>query len=180
MSYYELKEKVQKANTFDRYMWYVLFSFFSIFGIWLFYKLSFDIKKFQEHRTSSYMYFLCTSICAFSLYSIIYLIPNRYKVLSIYSELNIEQKQEIVKKVLENMKIPVYDNTATYYYYEYGKSLLSWGYNLHLAIDIHGFYLSIQGRTGNGRYGGGFIDLGGTEKQRRKIINQIKLFETAE
>ena len=98
-----------------------------------------------------------------------YLIPNRYKILMINSTGSIQKKHELILKLLKEFDISNYENNSSYYSFEYGKSIWSWGYTVHLNIDSEEFYISVQGRT----FINGFVDFGSTERVRKKVVNKI-------
>lgn len=98
---------------------------------------------------------------------------NRYKVLAVNNNSNIDKKKQIVSRLLETLKIPYSNSKDTFYTFTYQRKWWTKEYDVYLCIDQEKFYLSVLVKTSYLR--GGFIDFGGSELLRRKIISNIKL-----
>ena len=137
-----------------------------ILSIFFFERILTNPEKFKG---SKFLYYSLSSIMfLFGCYGF-YLIPNRYKILMINSTGSIQKKHELILKLLKEFDISNYENNSSYYSFEYGKSIWSWGYTVHLNIDSEEFYISVQGRT----FINGFVDFGSTERVRKKVVNKI-------
>ena len=166
----QFKRKILRACWYDKYFYY-LFAFALIIGC--FYMLHEAYTNSEKYRIRhSYIFSLCTfySFLLLGLY-FMYKIPNRYKILTIQSTLPINQKRNIIALLQQSFGLYLKKNVDTWYYFEYEKGIIKSGYNIHINIDDNDFYVGIQSQT-TGQ--GGFMDLGGTEKFRTKIIQALK------
>lgn len=175
MSYQEFQAKVSKKTKFERVLWYTLYSLLIIVAAFFIYNIITSPVKYKEHGTYVLAIITTTAFLLFGFYGY-YLIPNRYKIISVPSNLEIIQKSEVLKNLLNDLKIMAVPELYEYNYFEFGKSLSSWGYCMHLGFDSENFYISLQSKTGGGRYGGGFVDFGATERLRKKIKTIIQSY----
>jgi len=167
MTEQEFQKKITKVNWFDKYFYYLLFIALIILSIFFFEKILTNPEKF---KASKFLYYSLFSIMfLFGCYGFC-LIPNRYKILLINSTNSIQKKHQLILDFLKEFDISTYKSNSTYYSFEYGKSIWSWGYNVHLNIDSEKFYIGVQGKT----FINGFVDFGSTERVRKKVANKIE------
>jgi hypothetical protein len=165
MTIQEFKNMVVKSNWYDKYYYYLM-SIVAIGGsIYLFYDIGINPLKYRTRN--SYEMALMAYCYA------IYLIPNRFKVLTIDSTLTIDKKEEIISKLLHRLDISFADKQDGFYSFNYQRKWWTTGYNVYLFVDDEKFFLSVLGKT-HAYPARGFIDSGGTERVRKKIISTIK------
>lgn len=99
-------------------------------------------------------------------------LPNRFKIISIDSFKSLEDKKEALRNAILNFGSTPFDFSDYYYLFRYQKSFWSSSFDIHLFYDDKQICFSVQG---HGSSDGGFIDLGGTERLRQRIKQEIEL-----
>jgi hypothetical protein len=168
MTIREFSKEVTFDTLFEKYFWYLLYTATTIAGLYLLYDVYANPAKYDRHGTTNFAYFAYSLIVLLGGLSV-YLVPNRYKTLSIGSNLAIEEKKEVVSRLLKEFGEPFCYPEKDIYHFTYRKKWWSSVYDIYLGISSDAFYLSVQSKVG-GYYGGGIIDFGHTEKIRSKII----------
>ena len=167
----EFQQKIMKSNLYDKYWYYLLYTAGVCLGIFLLYHISAYPIKYNRYGIRLLAYLSSAFFIVLGILGL-YLVPNRYKILSVNSSLTNEKKNNSMKDLINNLEIPYYDIENNYYKFKYKKNWWASEYNVFLGIDVDCFYLSVQSNTG-GYIGGGIIDFGGTEKVRQKIITEL-------
>jgi hypothetical protein len=168
----EFQKTIVKTNWYDKYYYYFI-SLAAIAGsIYLFYDIGTNPLRYKSKH--SYAIALIAYSCLFLLgcYAI-YLIPRRYKVLTISSSLPVEKKKEIISTLLNKLSISYEDTKDCFYFFRYRRKWWASDYEVYLLIDNQKFYFSVLGTT-HAYPDIGFIDFGGAQRVRRKIISIIK------
>ena len=140
-------------------------------GLFFFYDVIIHQAKYDKYGTR-YLVFIVSLLCAFLGVRGLYLIPNRYKVLSVSSSLSIDSKKERVVELIKIFGDPYYENSDTFYSFKYKKNWWGSDYQVFISFDIEAFYVSVQSIIG-GYYREGMIDFGGTEKVRQRMITTL-------
>lgn len=168
MTYEQFQSKVLKVNWYDKYYYYFLYAAVTGFGFFLFYDVTANHAKYDRFGTRYLGYFCCVFLIVAGIRGL-FLVPNRYKILSVNSLFTIDKNKEIIQELLIQLGEPYCSVTDSFYSFTYKKNWWTIGCQVYLSIDLERFYISVQSRTG-GYYGGGIIDFGGTEKVRQKIF----------
>ncbi|HMK20528.1 MAG TPA: hypothetical protein VK492_20145 [Chitinophagaceae bacterium] len=168
----EFQRSVTKIDLYGKYLWY-LFSIALIgIGVFLFYDLTTNPNKYRLKHTYVLAFFAFAFLFLLGCYAL-YLLPNRYKVLTVNNNLSIDKKKLIVDRLLDNLKVQCHNSQDIFYTFTYQRKPWTKDYDVYLGIDKEKFYVSVLVRTSY--YRGGFIDFGGAERLRRKIVSSIKL-----
>ena len=169
MTLQEFRKTVVKANWYDKYYYYLISVVVIIGSIYLFYDITTNPIKYKSRH--SYEIALIGYFFLFFLgcYSI-YLIPNRYKVLIINCNSIAEEKKKIVSEVLQKLNAPEINDGGSFHTFKYHRKWWTSDYDVYLYFDTEKFFVSVVGNT-HGQ--GGFIDFGGAERLRKKIVRII-------
>ena len=77
----------------------------------------------------------------------IYLIPNRYKVLTIESKLNAYSKGQIIKLLITELVGKEFIVDECFYDFTYRRKWFTSEYNIYLSFDSDVLYLSVLTQT---------------------------------
>jgi len=172
MTLQEFQKKVIKTNWYDKYYYYLI-SFAAIIGsIYLFYDIWTNPLKYKSKHSYE------IALVAFSILFLIgcyalYLIPNRYKILTIDSNLTIDKKREVISELFHKLGISHANTRDNFYSFRYQRKWWTSDYDVYLYVEREKFYVSVLGTT-HAYPASGFIDFGGTGRLRKKIISKIK------
>jgi hypothetical protein len=166
MTIEEFKKVVIKSNWYGKYIEYFFASCITLLGIFF---TAYLLPK--NINTFSFLFSLILFLAGF--YSFL-LIKNRYKIIFVTNNLDVKKKEIVIQKILEKLNISHAENTPdTFFTFSFQRNSLSMIYFVYINVDEEQFYFTIIGRNFSGlRFG--FIDLGQTEKFRRKIVSLIK------
>jgi hypothetical protein len=171
MTLEEFTKKITKANLFERNYFYFFFIFLCGFGIFILYDIHIHPLKYQAHHSKVFADVFSICMILFGIHGF-RLLSNRYKALVIESSSSIEKKKLVLERIGETLGCPVIRLGDFYYKLDYQRKWWTSGYRISLALDLDAYYFSIQSITAYGS--GGFIDFGGAEKLRRKILTLIE------
>jgi hypothetical protein len=153
----------------------ITFSIISVLAvIWGGYMLFDTIKnpyKYDSHTPMSFFRIFYVLIFIFGLNGYRFL-KRRYLILSLESTLEISKKEEIVLEVIKKLGEPYFHHSDSYYEIGYSRVWYSAQYNIFINVDKSKFYLNVQGY--NYRMPALFIDLGGAEVMRVRLMGYIK------
>ena len=172
MTLQEFQKFVTKTNLYGKYLWYLVSVALIGTSVFLFYDLTTNPDKYKLKHTYVLAFFAFSFFFFLGCYAL-YILPNRYKVLTVNNSSSIDEKKQIVSKLLEKLKVQYSNNQDTFYTFTYQRKWWTKDYDVYLSIDEEKFYISVLVRTSY--YRGGFIDFGGSERLRRKIVSNIKL-----
>ena len=102
----------------------------------------------------------------FGFFSVFYLVPNRYKIVSVSSPIAAEEKEGVVRnldKVVKVNSVKIENGFA--------QLSLSRDGELYILISTDGYYFCLIPSTGSR---GGFVDLGRSERLRSKIARILQ------
>lgn len=174
MTYKHFQNKVLRSTWYDKYWYYFIYSIAICLGLYILYS-SFQFEPSLKNNGHVAMYIFIVFILTSGI-SGIYLIPNRYKVLTIESKLNANRKEEIIKLLIVELVGKEFVVNECFYDFAYRKKWFTSEYNIYLSFDTDVFYLSVLTQTH-----GGIIDFGGTEQMRQSIKKHLmKLLKTYE
>lgn len=163
----EFRQKVKKGTTLDKYWYYILCVAIIILSFVLFFYLITQPEKFKGPKV--YYYLITLFLLCFGLSGFYYL-PNRYKVVTVQSNLPLSKKQDVIARVMfEIAEIPV-AQPSQYTSFNLKRKWWQSKYVVRLFYDEQGFSFSLQGHD----HDGGFLDLGETERKRKKLIAKIR------
>src|SRR5579871_4410558 len=99
MTIEQFRQKVLKANWYDKYFYYLLFLAAALGGVFFLNNVISHQEKYDKLGTKyfGYLAFLFLTSLGFSG---LYFVPNRYKVIAISSTISIDKKRELIDKVL--------------------------------------------------------------------------------
>ena len=164
MTFQEFKKQVGDKTLFEKAWYYLLCIAVIVMGLLCLFG-SFG----ESTKSSPLLYVLVFFLCLLGAIGI-YLLPGRYKIFTIDSDLLISQKEVIGKKLIEETGY-----LPTHYSRQYVTFLLKqkwWQslYKVHLFHDDDRFAIVLYCVN----YKTGFIDFGGTDKKRKMIVRLIK------
>ena len=169
MTLEEFTKKITKANLFEKNYFYFFFVLLCGFGIFIWYDIYIHPLKYEAYHSNAFA-------AVFSILMILLgirgfrLLVNRYKVITIESLSSIEKRELVLERLGEVLGSPVIRLEDFYYTFDYQRKWWTSNYRVSLALDRSAYYLSVQSVT----YGSGFIDFGGSEKLRKKILTLIE------
>ena len=168
MTYEDFQRSIQRKTVYDKYWYYLLCIAIIVLSLLGFYWFSTHPIKSTGSLTSAYVG--CFALLVLGSYGL-YVLPNRYKIVEVYSDLPTDKKQSIVRSLLKdisNFQIP---QPQQYIFFSTKSKWWQSSFNVHFFYDDTKFAFSIQGHD----YNGGFIDFGGTERKRKQIAEQLKV-----
>lgn len=172
MTLQEFQKTVVKTNWYDKYYYYLI-SIAAIGGsIYLFYDIGTNPLKYKSRHSYEIALMAYSLLFLLGCYAI-YLIPNRYKVLTVDNSLPVDKKKDIISKLLNKLDISLADTRDTFYSFRYQRKWWTSDYDVYLFVDNEKFYICVLG-TAHAYPASGYIDFGGTERLRRKIVSVIK------
>jgi hypothetical protein len=169
MTLKDFEQKVKRKNSFDRYWYYGISILVIVLSLILLFLIFTKPYKFNGNHAFHYSGFLFLFLLGtYALYKL----PNRYKVITIKSTKPLNIKKEILDSVVEYFgSIPLFSDD-NYYSFLYYRSWWRSSYDIHLFYDEKQISYSVQGRSSGD---GGFLDLGGTERLRNRIKEEIEV-----
>jgi hypothetical protein len=171
MTLTEFQQKIIRANWYDKYWFFLLYAAITCWGFFLLYDVIAHQEKYDKYGTRYLGYFSFVFLIFLGARGL-YLVPNRYKVLSVHASLSIDKKKEVVVELIKKLNNPFYDTVDTFYNFRYKKNWWTSEYKVYLSYDSENFFISVQGVTG-GYYGSGIVDFGGTEKFRQRLVTYL-------
>jgi hypothetical protein len=115
------EKKVLQKNWYDKYFYYYLAA--TCGGIYFLYDVIIHQAKYDNYGTR-YLGYLASALLIFLGIRGFFLVPNRYKTVSINSQLPIEKKKEIINDLLRKFDDPVYIEENGLYSFSYKKKLM--------------------------------------------------------
>ncbi len=167
MSSKEFRRKIMRKNLSD-IVWFYIIYVLSLIGGFAFAYNIFEMDSISRKESSWGLYFITIFFISSGIWGL-YLIPKRYKVITVTSSLSNEQKVNLINGFITSIKNNYFKKEEDFYHFDYQKSWWRSSYSVYLTFDIDAIYLSIQSNTSRG-----IIDFGGTEKIRRVIREQIE------
>lgn len=168
MTFDDFKIKVRKKTSFDRY-WYnglctclISFCTFSTFYI------TFRPENFQGFRVILYVSFL--SFISIGIYGIFWLLPKRYRIVTIDSDLPLAKKQAVVESLFSIYKVFTEQCEQRYFSFTMRPDVWNSAYKVNMFYDELRFAFSLQSQDSSS---GGFIDFGGADEKRSELSNTI-------
>jgi len=169
MTFEEFRNVTQRRNAFDIYWHYGVAILVGLFCIIAFFYVTFiEIQKYQAFRYVIYPGLLL--LLAISVYSVFYLLPNRYKIIEIPSSLSSENKHKVATLLLSEFCGITKEMAYNYIVSNLKKRWWQSTFTLHFYYDDFRFAFSLQGND----YNGGWIDLGETERKRKNVKEAIE------
>ncbi len=169
MTYSEFEQKVKRKTCFDKYWYYGLCIAFMIISFILLFPIITRPDRFKDNYLPHYSAFLI--FLFFGTYGL-YKLPNRYKIVTIDTSQSLTKKKIALEMLFSQMNI-VTSLNDNYCSCKYREGFWSSAYDLYFFYDEETIRFSVQGQDSSD---GGFIDLGGTEKLRRKIADDIQTY----
>ncbi|MDP4262624.1 MAG: hypothetical protein Q8941_08840 [Bacteroidota bacterium] len=168
MTVQQFKKTITKASGFDKYYYYFI-SFLTIgFGVAFLFK-SLTLTEHREEHSQAIMLF--ASLFCFLLGSIaLYLVRNRYKILTFDSNSSTEDKKRIIADTIKDFNSSFIDNSKGFWSFNYRRNWWTSDYTIYLTFDNDNIFASVIAST---YYHGGFIDFGQTERIRQKLNTVI-------
>ncbi len=168
MTLQEFQQTIAKKNYFDRYWYYGICTLIIILSfVFLFFILT-NPQKFNGGLFFHYSEFVFLFLLGtYGLYKL----PNRFKIISIENSKSLTDK----KIALETF-VTIFGSTPklfnnNYILIRYQMPFWTSSFDIHLYFDEKQICLSVQG---HGSADGGFLDLGGTERLRRRAKSEIE------
>ncbi|MGE5108362.1 MAG: hypothetical protein ACM3H8_12505, partial [Sphingobacteriales bacterium] len=87
--------------------------------------------------------------------------------------LSVDKKKEVISQLLPKLGIPVVDIKDSFFSFKYQRKWWTSDYDVYLYVDSEKFYINVLGTT-HTYPSTGFIDFGGAERLRKKIVSNIK------
>lgn len=170
MTFEDFKIRMRKETIFEKYWYYGLSIAVFIMSLYILFGLITRLDKFGWDHVFLYIIALFLLLLSASGF---YLLPNRYKIVTLNSYLTIEQKQSVLKKLLDDYTDYRDFNEQHYISFTLRRGFWKIPYKIHLFFDEVRFAFSIQVQDYiDGGYGG-YIDFGGAERKRKEIANKI-------
>lgn len=168
----EFQNTVVKTNWYDKYYYYLISVGAIIGSVYLFHDIATNPLKYKVRHSYGIALIAFSFLFLMGCYAI-YLIPNRYKVLTVSSGLPVDKKKEIISRLLNKLGVAHADTKNDFYSFRFQRKWWTSDYDVYLFIDNQNFYVSVLGTT-HAYPASGFIDFGGTQRLRRKILSIIK------
>jgi len=166
MTFEDFQIAIRRKTGFDKYWYYLLCIAVIVLSLLGFYRFSTHPEK---AKGSLYIVYAgCLFLLLLGSYGL-YLLPNRYKIVNIPSNLSIAKKQVIVSKLLEQTSDFQISQPQQYISFNLKSKWWQSNFNVHFFYDETKFSFSIQGHD----FDGGFIDFGGTEQKRKLIAKTL-------
>lgn len=171
MNLEQFQKKTLKRTWYEKYFYGALF--FAVFGAGLFflYDVIVHQAKYDKLGTRYLGYLVVVFFTALGV-SGFFFIFNRYKILTIPSILSTSEKTKAIDLVLKEFGSMTYYSEKDFFSFGYKKNWWNSAYKIFICFDEFNFYISIQGVTSLYR-GTGVIDLGGTERIRKKLFAHL-------
>lgn len=167
MTFEEFQIKVKKKTALDKYWYYILCIAIIILSVVLLYFLITQPERFKGPKVAFYLgsfFLLCLGGSGF------YYLPNRYKIVTVESELPIAKKQIITAKLLLDIGEVQIIKPSQYLSFNLKRRWWQSRYVAQLFYDEQRFAFCIQGHD----HDGGFLDFGETERKRKMLSAKIK------
>ena len=168
MTLQEFQQTVKKKNRFDKHWYHVLCILTIALSLVLFFLIITQPGKFKGNHTFHYSGF--SSLFILGIYGL-YKLPNRYKIISIYSSKSLDDKKKALTAVVEFFGSTPNLFRDNYISFRYKKGFWSSSFDVYIFFDEQQVCFSVQGQDSSD---GGFLDLGGTEKIRIKLRDQVE------
>ena len=162
MSPKQFHKKIIKKNIIEIASLYFIYSAALIGGLILAFNI-FNLDPDVQRKGSLEMYLLTLFIISSGGLGL-YLIPRRYKLVTLSSKLPLEQKDYFIGEFITSLKCTYIEIEDSCYYFVYQKAWWKSSYSIYLTRDDNAFYFSVQLNTNRG-----IIDFGETERFRKKI-----------
>lgn len=168
MTFADFKNAARRKNSFDRYWNYGVAISVGLFCLFAIYYVTFiDFDKFRAFRYAIYPVLLLLLVMSLSAFR---MLPNRYKITEIASGLSLDEKRRVTNSILSEY-CEISANTANNFFVSNLKT--RWWqstFTLYFYFDEYKFAFSLQGHD----LDGGWLDLGETERKRRKLAAAIQ------
>ncbi|WP_276131941.1 hypothetical protein [Polluticoccus soli] len=163
MTAVEFEERLKRRTRFERYYYYLLclaITGTSFYILWQIRTRPQFLNRWLAMGT------FCFFLGIYGLFKL----SNRYKIISVASDKSLPQKKVIIERLLSELSIQVVPDEN---YYSFTHRRKWWGspFDVHLFYDEQIVSFSIQGKDYSD---GGFLDLGETERLRKKIAKKLK------
>ena len=167
MTYEQFQKKVLRSTWYDKYWYCFVYASATFGGLYLLSMISQKEPHFENQSARIWMYILCGFMISGGIGGL-YLIPNRYKVLKIDSQLNLYKKEEVILELIKRLGGKAFVKNDSFYNFTYQRKWWTTDYDVYLSFEVDAFHLSVLAQTR-----GGIIDFGGTEEIRQKILNYL-------
>ena len=164
----EFRKKIIKSNLLDICFYNLLFAAMVLGGIFFLYEVTAHQPKWNIHATRATGYLSFAFLFYFGLRGL-WLMPNRYKILTIISTVAGDRKNEAILEVGHQLGDPYCAKDQDLFKFTYQRRWWTARYRVYASYDEANLFVSVQGVTG-GAYGPGIMDLGQTEKLRKRIL----------
>jgi hypothetical protein len=164
----EFRKAVTKSSWFDKYYYYSIS--ITVLGVGLL-SLYFALFGDANRQSTGVRILIVASAAFFILLGVISLrlLPNRYKVLKIESEMPIEEKKRITAEIMKEFGVTRLNTTKDFWHFYYQRQWWAYDYDIYIAFNNKTVFAAVIGKTN-----GGFIDFGQSERIRRKVSNLIR------
>ena len=167
MTYEDFQITVRRKTGIDKYWYYLLCIAVIVLGLLGFFW--FSTHPVNGKGTLIIAYAACLAFLMLGSYGL-YLLPNRYKIVEVPSELSMAKKQNVVSRLIAD--VSNYSISQPEQYIRFNTKSKWWqsSYNVHFFYDNTKFAFSVQGHD----FDGVFIDFGGTERKRKLIAETLR------
>ncbi len=171
MTLQDFQKTITKDDWYGKYLWFTSFCTYCCKHILL---LRFNTKPGKiQFKTYSYFRSTCRFILIY--FRMLCFISTAKQIQSFDDDNNfsIERKKQIISMFLDKLNVQYSNNQETFYSFIYQRKWWTRDYNVYLNIDSEKFCVTVLLKTSYLR--GGFIDFGGSERLRNRIISIIKI-----
>ena len=172
MTFQQFENIIRKKNLFDRYWYKGLCILTIMLGLVLLFLIVLHPERFKGNPIIHFSGILFLIVLGSYGH---YKLSNRYKIISINSMRPLNHKKEALNSVVESFGSTPKLFKENYISFQYQKNFWSSSFSIYLFFDDRQVCFSVQGHD---RSDGGFIDLGGTEKLRNELRNEIEMYLT--
>ncbi len=169
MTYEDFKKVTKRKNVFDKYWHYIVAISFGLFFLFGLYYITF-INPDKFRHTYFVVYPVVTILLIICCLSAFRLLPNRYKIIDIYSSKKLFEKEKIASSIASEYCGFYFETKTNYFVGQLKRRWWQSKYTLHFFYNDHLFAFSLQGHDSDG----GWIDFGETERKRKKIREHIE------
>ena len=164
----EFRNKVIKLNLLDICFYNLLFAAMVVGGIFFLYSVIAHQSEWDAHNTRGAGYLSFAFLFYFGLRGL-WLMPNRYKILTVASAAGGDRKNDSIQSLVHRLGDPRCERDQGLFKFTYQRRWWTARYRIYASYDDDKLFVSVQGVTGGG-HGQGIMDLGQTEKLRKRIL----------
>lgn len=171
MTFEDFQIDLRKKTNPDRYWYLFLCGLVISFGI--VFVFCARTKTEGKYHGKASLFYTASCFCFLMSGYVLYKLPNRYKIINVDSNLQLDTKRSIIEQLLHNYNSENLTKEKQYLYFRMEKGLWKNPYYVHLFFDNSRFAFCVQSYSDRG-----FIDFGETEKVRQELADFIELLST--